>query len=127
MDYNIPDKANKVLNIIILGLLLILIRVWYLSIVQHEDQLEKARRPKRRTVIEKTERATIRDRFNIPLALNKIQYNAAICYADIRQIPAAKWESNAQGKRVRIPARSNYIKKTIRAASSRAGTGLSND
>jgi cell division protein FtsI/penicillin-binding protein 2 len=111
MDYNIPEKANKVLNIIILGLVLILVRVWYLSIVQHDEHLEKARRPKRRTVIEKAERATIRDRFNIPLALNKIQYNAAVCYADIRQIPAGKWEVNAQGKRVRIPIRSNYIKK----------------
>ena len=73
MDYNIPEKANKVLNCIILGLLLILVRVWYLTIIQHEEQLEKARKPKRRVIIEKVERATIRDRFNIPLAINKIQ------------------------------------------------------
>ena len=111
MDYHIPEKTNKVLNIIILGLLLILVRVWYLSIIQHDTQVEKARKPKRRTVIEKVERATIRDRFNIPLALNKIQYNASICYADIRQIPSAKWEINAEGKKVRIPVRSAYIKK----------------
>ncbi len=111
MDYNIPEKANRVLNIIILGLLLILIRVWYLAVIQHDEQLEKARKPKRRTVIEKIERATIRDRFNIPLALNKIQYNAAICYADIRHIPGVKWEKNAEGKRVRVPVRSEYIKK----------------
>lgn len=111
MDYNIPQKTNKVLNIIILGLLLIVVRVWYLSVIQHDEQLEKARKPKRRTQLEKIERATIRDRFNIPLALNKIQYNAAVCYADIRQIPAAKWETNAAGKRVRTPVRSNYIKK----------------
>jgi cell division protein FtsI/penicillin-binding protein 2 len=110
MDYNIPDKTNRVLNIIILGLLLILVRVWYLSIIQHDEQVEKARRPKRRTVIEKPERATIRDRFNIPLALNKIQYNAAVCYADIRQIPAARWERNAEGKRIRVQVRSAYIK-----------------
>jgi cell division protein FtsI/penicillin-binding protein 2 len=111
MDYNIPEKANRVLNIIILGLLLILLRVWYLSIIQHEEHVEKARKPKRRTVIEKIERATIRDRFNIPLALNKIQYNAAVCYGDIRQIPAAKWETNAEGKRIRVQTRSIYIKK----------------
>jgi cell division protein FtsI/penicillin-binding protein 2 len=110
MDYNIPDKTNKVLNIIILGLLLIFVRVWYLSVIQHDEHLEKARRPKRRTVIEKPERATIRDRFNIPLALNKIQYNAAVCYADIRQIPVAKWERNSEGKRIRVPVRSMYIK-----------------
>ena len=46
-----------------------------------------ARKPQRRTVVEPVERGTIRDRFNIPLALNKIQYNAAVCYADIRHIP----------------------------------------
>lgn len=111
MSHNIPEKANRVLNIIILGLLLILVRVWYLSVIQHDEHLEKARRPKRRTVIEKMERATIRDRFNIPMALNKIQYNAAVCYADIRGIPAAKWETNSEGKRVRVPVRSNYIQK----------------
>ncbi len=110
MDYTIPEKANRVLNIIILGLLLILVRVWYLSVVQHDEHVEKARRPMRRTVIEKVERATVRDRFNIPLALNKIQYNAAVCYADIRQIPAVRWEKNVEGKRVRIQARSEYIK-----------------
>ncbi len=110
MDYTIPEKTNRVLNIIILGLLLILVRVWYLSIIQHDEQLEKARRPKRRTVIEKPERATIRDRFNIPMAMNKIQYNAAVCYADIRQIPSVKWEKNKEGKRVRVQARSAYIK-----------------
>src|SRR5579871_4216685 len=105
MDYNIPEKTNRVLNIIILGLLLILVRVWYLSIIQHDEHLERARRPKRRTVIEKPERATIRDRFNIPMALNKIQYNAAICYSDIRQIPSVKWEKNREGKRIRVQAR----------------------
>lgn len=110
MDYRIPEKTNKVLNIIILGLLLIMIRVWYLAIIQHDEHLEKARRPKRRTVIEKVERATIRDRFNIPFALNKIQYNAAVCYADIRQIPTAKWETNSEGKRVRVQVRSEYVK-----------------
>ena len=73
MDYNIPEKANRVLNIIILGLLLIVIRVWYLAIIQHDDQLERARKPKRRAVIEKVERATVRDRFNIPL--RSIKFN----------------------------------------------------
>jgi cell division protein FtsI/penicillin-binding protein 2 len=111
MNHNIPEKANRVLNVIILGLLLILARVWYLAVIQHDDHLEKARRPKRRTLVEKVERATIRDRFNIPMALNKIQYNAAICYADIRGIPAGKWEINSEGKKVRVPVRSNYIQK----------------
>lgn len=109
MDHQIPEKANRVLNIIILGFLLIVIRVWYLAVIQHDEHLEKARKPRRRTVIEKVERATIRDRFNIPLALNKIQYNAAVCYADIRQIPGSKWVTNSEGKRMRVPVRADYI------------------
>jgi len=111
MDYNIPDKANRVLNVILLGLLLILIRVWYLATIQHDEHVERSRKPKRRTIIERVERATIRDRFNIPLALNKIQYNAAVCYADIRQIPNFRWEKDAKGKRLRIQERVEYITK----------------
>src|SRR5205823_2972442 len=97
-------KANRILNIILLCLLLILIRVWYLSVIKHEEGLEQSRKPQRRTVIEQVERATIRDRFNLPLAINKIQYNASICYAHIRQIPSVAWE---EGKRVH--PRSEYI------------------
>lgn len=108
MDYSIPDKANRVLNVILLGLLLILIRVWYLATVQHDEHVEQSRKPKRRTVVQRVERATIRDRFNLPLALNKIQYNAAVCYADIRQIPNARWDKE---KRVRVQERVEYIKK----------------
>lgn len=111
MDSSIPNKANRVVNVILLGLLLILIRVWYLATVERDEHVERARKPQRRTVVEAVERGTIRDRFNIPLALNKIQYNAAVCYADIRHIPNARWEQDASGKRVRVQERSEYIKK----------------
>lgn len=111
MDYQISDKTNRVLNFILLCLLLILIRVWYLSSVQREEHVENARRPQRRTQIERSERATIRDRFNIPLALNKIQYNAAVCYADVRQIPSVRWKRDETGKRIRVQERVEHIKK----------------
>ncbi len=106
IDHQIPIKANRILNIILLCLLLILIRVWYLSVIKHEEGLEQSRKPQRRTVIEQVERATIRDRFNLPMAINKIQYNASICYANIRQIPSFAWED---GKRVH--PRADYITK----------------
>ncbi|NGX37224.1 MAG: Penicillin-binding protein 2 [Chlamydiae bacterium] len=82
----IPLRTNRILNFFLISLLLILIRVWYLSVVQYDVHYEESQKPKRRTVIERVERGTIRDRFNIPLAVNKMQYNAAICYADIRQM-----------------------------------------
>lgn len=109
MDHNIPEKANRVLNIIILGLMLILIRVWFLAVIQHDEHVALSRKPQRRSIIEHVERATIRDRFNIPLALNKMQYAAAVCYADIRSIPSVRWTKDAQGKPIRVQARANYI------------------
>lgn len=109
MDNNIPEKANRVLNIIILGLLLILIRVWYLAVIQHDEHVALSRKPQRRSIIEHVERATIRDRFNIPLALNKMQYAAAVCYADIRSIPSVRWTKDADGRPKKVQARSNYI------------------
>ncbi|MBS0653973.1 MAG: hypothetical protein JSR39_10675, partial [Verrucomicrobia bacterium] len=111
MDYNIPEKANRVLNIIILGLMLILIRVWFLAVIQHDEHVALSRKPQRRSIIEHVERATIRDRFNIPLALNKMQYAAAVCYADIRSIPSVRWTKDAHGKPIRVQARANYIRE----------------
>jgi cell division protein FtsI/penicillin-binding protein 2 len=66
-------------------------------------------KPQRRTVIEKANRATIQDRFGIPLAVNKIQYNAAICYAQIRQIPSIQWKKNERGEKIRVTPRIEYI------------------
>lgn len=108
---DIPEKANRVLNVILVAFALITIRVWYLAVIQHEARAEEARKPQRRTVIEAAKRATIRDRFNIPLAINKIQYNAAIQYSQFKQIPTMVWERDSSGKRVRRYKRQEYIAK----------------
>ncbi len=110
-DDVIGRKIGRVLALIGLALFMILLRVWYLSILRHDEYSEKARKPQRRTVVEHIGRASIRDRFNQPLAINKTQFNAAICYAHLRQIPNIRWETDAQGKRVRVPVRSKYIEK----------------
>jgi cell division protein FtsI/penicillin-binding protein 2 len=108
-DSNIPRKANKILNLVLLSFFLILIRVWYLEFVQRDFHDQQARKPKRKTVIQKVERATIRDRFNIPLSQNKISYNATIRYADLREIPSNRWEKDENGVKVKKPVRSVYI------------------
>lgn len=108
-DTNIPRKANKILNLILLAFLLILIRVWFLGFVQHEYHQSQARKPKRKTKIQKVERATIRDRFNIPLSQNKIAYTASVRYADLREIPSHKWQKNEQGQKIKVPIRGPYI------------------
>jgi cell division protein FtsI/penicillin-binding protein 2 len=109
MDLDISTKTGRVLNVILLCLILILVRVWYLAVIQHDEQLEQSYRPHRRTVIEPAPRATIQDRFHVPLAINKMQYNAAVCYADIRHIPSVIWKKSQDGKAIRVQARLQHI------------------
>ncbi|MES2345191.1 MAG: penicillin-binding transpeptidase domain-containing protein [Chlamydiota bacterium] len=105
----IPYKANRILNLFLIGLLLIMTRVWYLSVIQHDEKLKESRQPRRKSVVQQVERATIRDRFNIPLATNRIQYKAAVCYAQIREVPSVIWKKDEEGKSYRHFARSVYV------------------
>ena len=106
---NIPAKANRILNVVLVGMLLIVFRIWHLSVIQHNEKLEESRKPQRRIVTDPAKRATIRDRFNIPLAINKMQYNVAVHYTQIKQIPAITWETDPTGKRVKHFKRKEYI------------------
>src|SRR5262249_35420367 len=56
-------------------------------------------------------RATIRDRFNIPLAINKISYQATVLYSQLNDIPSSAWETDATGKRVKIFKRKEHVRK----------------
>lgn len=108
---SIPEKANLILNLILIALVLIGGRIWHLSVVQYEEKFEQSKKPQRRTVVEPAKRGTIRDRFNIPLAINKIAYNAAVTYAPIRQIPAVSYTTDENGKKIKKFERKEYIKK----------------
>ena len=108
-NLNISLKANRVLNVILVALILIALRIWHLEVIQYEEKLEDSRKPQRRTVIEPAKRATIRDRFGVPLAINKIQYSATILYSQLRQIPSVTWEKDSNGKRIKKFNRKNYI------------------
>ena len=106
---SIPTKANKILNGILVVLVLVAIKVWHLSVVQHDKKIEESKKPQRRTVIERSERAAIYDRFGVPLAINKVQYNVAISYGPIRDIPRWIWKEDEQGKRCKYFQRKEYI------------------
>lgn len=108
---NILPKANLVLNLILTALVLISVRLWHLSTIQYSEKLEESRKPQRKTLIEPAKRGTIRDRFNIPLAINKIRYQAAVLYAPIRSIPAIKREQDNLGNKVIRYQRKEYIKE----------------
>jgi cell division protein FtsI/penicillin-binding protein 2 len=106
---SIPEKANKILNLILIAMIVIVFRIWHLGVIQHEDKLEESRKPQRRTLVEPSKRATIRDRFNVPLAINKISYQAAILYSQLRQIPSVRWEKDPTGKKIKKFKRKEYI------------------
>lgn len=110
MEPPISFKTSRVLNIVLFTFFLILIRVWYLAVIQREAHVALSHRPQRRTRIERVERATIRDRFNIPMALNKTQYAAAVCYEDIRSIPSVRWVKE-KGEKQKTYPRMTYIRQ----------------
>ncbi len=108
---DIPGKANRILNIVLIGMILILVRVWHLAVIQYDDKVQEAARPRKRVVIVPAKRATIRDRFNIPLAVNKVKYEAAVYYSQIKEIPSVKWEVGDGGKKIKKFKRREYIEK----------------
>lgn len=105
----IPFKANRILNVILIGIFLIVLRVWYLAVVQHDQKIDESRKPQRKQVTEAAKRGTIRDRFNVPLAFNKMQYNVSILYSQLKQIPIVAWEIDQEGHRVKRSKRKEYI------------------
>lgn len=109
--HDIPAKANRILHLILIAMLLILVRVWHLSVIQYDQKVEESRKPQRRSIVEPATRATIRDRFNLPLAINKMSYQAALLYSQLRDIPSIEWQKDADGKRIKVFKRKAYIKQ----------------
>lgn len=110
IESQIPEKANRILGGILFFLLLIFFRIWHLAVIQHDAKVEEASRPQRRTIIERPERATISDRKGTPLAINRVQYNAALCYTAIGQIKRVEHVVE-NGRKVKKYVRKEYIVK----------------
>lgn len=105
----VPEKANLILHLIFIAMALLMVRIWHLTVVDHENRSAQSLRPTRKKVVESARRATIRDRFNLPLAMNRVQYNVSIHYARIREIPSISWEVASDGKRIKRFKRQEYI------------------
>lgn len=106
------DKVHRVLNFILVGIALILFRLWHLTVIEHDEKVQEAQKPRERVLIEPAKRATIRDRFDIPLALNKIRYQAAIVYSQFRDIPSIAWiKDPVTGKKKKQYKRREHIKR----------------
>lgn len=107
---NIPAKANRILNVVLVAMLLIIFRIWHLAIIQYDEKVAESKKPQLRVVTEPSKRASIRDRFDIPLALNKMRYDVAVQYSLLKQIPTTAWDTDpTTGKRVKKAKRKEYI------------------
>lgn len=104
-------QTNRVLLILCLAFVLIGVRVLHLSVVQRENMLKEAEKPKLRSLLIRADRGEICDRFGIPMAINKISYNASIYYSQIYQIPSRGWAIDEAGNRIRTYPRREHIKK----------------
>lgn len=105
----VPEKANLILHLILLAFALLLVRIWYLTVIDYDKRIEQSILPTRKKVVEPARRATIRDRFNLPLAMNRVQYNLSVHYARIRELPSTVWETLPSGKRIKHYKRKEYI------------------
>lgn len=103
------DKLSKLLKGVLFLLFLMIWRVWHLSVVQHEQKVEDSYKPQIRSIVEKANRATVTDRFGVPLAINTPQYNATLSYGAIRDLPARMWKKDAKGIKTKIFVRKSYI------------------
>ena len=106
----IPKRALRhfVRGCIII-LSIISLRVWYLSVIQKDYWVSQARKPQRRAILQHANRGTICDRFGLPLAINRIRYNAAVYYAHIKQLPYIAWKKNEKGKKIKYYPRREHI------------------
>lgn len=105
----IPEKANRVLNLVLIILILFGLRAWYLSVIQYDNKVEESRKPQRRVLITPARRAPIHDRFGLPLAINKVEYRATILYSQLRAIPSVTWSKDSSGKKNKHFKRKEYI------------------
>ena len=84
---SIPQKANRILAFVTIGLIIISLRIWHLAIHQHTARTERALRARKHLVIEPAMRGTIRDRYQIMLAGNAIEYRVGVAWPPIVEIP----------------------------------------
>ena len=107
------QKTNRLLQIIAVAFLLIGFRIWHLAVIQREDKLIEAQKPQRRTQVQRADRGSIIDRFGVPLAVNRICYNASICYNELAQVPSSvlREDPESEGQKKRVYPRKEYIQR----------------
>lgn len=107
----LPLKVNQILNLFFFLFFGIALRLWQLGVLQHEKITQEVLRPRQRVFIEQAKRGGIYDRFGLPMAINKIQYNVGVFYSPIRQISSVSWKRKKNGVKSKSYPRREYIQK----------------
>ncbi|NGX27885.1 MAG: Penicillin-binding protein 2 [Candidatus Anoxychlamydiales bacterium] len=111
MDNGIYKKISLISKLILIIFFVISFKIWHLGVIQKKTREIDVKKPQRRTIFEKANRGIICDRNDIPLAVNRIKYNATIYYSHIRELPFIKYEKTKDGKSTKRYIRKEYIKK----------------
>lgn len=109
-ENGINKKISLLSKIILIVFCIISFKIWHLGTIQKEKKIKESIIPQRRTIIQKANRGVISDRIDVPLAINRIKYNATIYYSHIRQLPYIKYEKDQSGKKIKKYVRREYIK-----------------
>lgn len=99
------------MNLIFFILLIISFRVWQLCVLKHENKVQEALKPQAKVFVQPALRGGIYDRFGLPLAINKIQYQAGVFYSPIRQISSIEYRKDERGKKIKVFPRREHIAK----------------
>jgi cell division protein FtsI/penicillin-binding protein 2 len=119
---SILHKTNRLLQIFLCAFLLIGFRIWHLAVMQGEEKMVEALKPRRRTVMQRAHRGMIVDRFGIPIATNRICYRASVETSLFTHIPSVVWRADATGKRQRITPRRDYVQSLSELLGRELGT-----
>lgn len=109
-ENSINKKISLISKIIIVVFCLFSFKIWHLETIQKEKKIKESIIPQRRTIIQKANRGIICDRIDVPMAINRIKYNATIYYSHIKQLPYVKFEKDPNGKKTKKYVRKEYIK-----------------
>ena len=109
----IPKKANHILFCFLVAILIISGKIWYLTVYQQESVEGKLQKLRKKVVLSSPNRGTIRDRNNIVLAANKIDYRVGVQYGPISEIPRKIYDQNGV-----VYLRKNYIEALSKKLSS---------
>lgn len=107
-SFSLLSKSKKILYLLLFAFFFLLLRVYQLSITQSAETISKKMPSQKKTLIQEAPRGQIFDRYNMPLAVNKIRYNADIYYSQIKEIPSFSW---IRGKNQKRYLRKEYINK----------------